>query len=91
MKLSEGDAMLKDANFVRAKAVYKRLGISRSGFYAMVKAKELPKPILLSERVAVWLTHEIDQIIMLIMSGANKDGLRTLAAQIETSRKIAWS
>ncbi len=82
-------ATTQNLQLLRARQVYLRLAISRSSFYAMVKEGLLPCSIAISERSMVWALHEIDAVIAAIISGANKENLRKLSAQIEENRKIS--
>jgi predicted DNA-binding transcriptional regulator AlpA len=52
--------------FVRVKQILAPLGplpISRSGFWAGVKAGRYPKPRKLSARVTVWLAEDIHALV----------------------------
>lgn len=53
-------ASLQNANAIlRRKQVQARVGISRSGIYAMMKSGLFPQSIKISARSVGWLEHEI--------------------------------
>lgn len=48
---------------LRAPAITERLGVSRSYWWAGVKAGKFPQGIKLSSRVTVWKRSDIDSLI----------------------------
>jgi prophage regulatory protein len=50
-------------SLIRVPAITERLGISRSYWWAAVKAGKAPAGIKLSSRVTVWRKSEIDSFI----------------------------
>ena len=56
-------APLPDEGFVRLPSVLSVLGISKTSFYAGIKAGKFPKGKLLSERCRVWSSQEIRNLL----------------------------
>lgn len=53
----------KKENLLRVPSITARLGVSRSYWWAGVKAGRFPKGIKLSARTTVWRQSEIDALI----------------------------
>ncbi|MGO4685798.1 helix-turn-helix transcriptional regulator [Hyphomicrobium sp. 2TAF46] len=45
---------------LRARAVYERLGVGRSTFYALVRSGEFPAPVRISEQAVGWLESNVN-------------------------------
>jgi predicted DNA-binding transcriptional regulator AlpA len=69
MEHSQRPALPVGDRFVRASEFYKRLGVSKSKFYASVKAGKLPQPIKLSVRGSAWPQSEVEKVIQAIAAG----------------------
>lgn len=54
---------LPEGGLVRIKQVLKFVPVSRSHWWAGVKAGKYPKPIKLSERVTVWRVADIKDLV----------------------------
>ncbi len=52
------------ARLLRAREVYlDRLHVSRSTFYAMVRAGEFPRPVRITEQCVGWIESAVDEWI----------------------------
>jgi prophage regulatory protein len=51
------------SNFIRLKNVRSMTGLSRSSIYAMMKAGEFPKNVLLGARAVGWIDSEVNDWI----------------------------
>ena len=49
----------RSMNLIRINQVLQIVGVSRSHWYALIKNGQAPKPVKLSERVAVWVREEV--------------------------------
>jgi prophage regulatory protein len=61
---------LPDAGLLRIKQLLRFVPVSRSSWWAGVKAGRYPQPLKLSERVTVWRISDIRALI----EGGNHDG-----------------
>lgn len=46
-------------NFLRKPALLKKLGISSSTLYRLIKSGGFPAPVKLSERISIWRLDEV--------------------------------
>lgn len=72
---------------LRLPQVLERRARTRSAHYNDITNRIFPPPIHLGERCSAWPEHEVDAVIRAQISGATRDELRTLVAQLVADRK----
>ena len=73
--------------FLRRPVVEHETKHTKSDLYRLISNGVVPRPVKLSKRHAVWLNHEIQAWKAAVASGASKQELRTLVAELEKTRK----
>ncbi len=63
-----------------------RLGISRSMFYLWMNEGLLPKSIMISDRLRVWASYEVDAVINAYIKAIPNDEKIMISKQIEQNR-----
>jgi prophage regulatory protein len=64
-----------------------RAGVSRSPFYAKVRAGLWTKPVLIGKRATGWPAHECDALLAAQIRGATDAEIRALVAQLHAARQ----
>jgi prophage regulatory protein len=77
------------ARILRLPAVIDRTGNSRSPIYADIQLGLFPRPIKIGARAAGWPEHEIEQIIVARIGGADNSTIRNLVARLHEARTAA--
>lgn len=73
--------------FLRSKDVTAKMKISRTTLYHLIQKGIIPKPIQLSNRMSIWMCNEIESIMKAMVSGTNEETLRSIASELERTRK----
>ena len=74
---------------IRPIPAFARLGLKKSAGYKRVTEGLLPPPIKIGKRAAGWPKHEIDAIVMLMVSGASEQEVRACVTKMVALRKAA--
>jgi prophage regulatory protein len=72
---------------IRAKDVYRQIGISRSAFYKKIQSGDLPTGISLGDRSVGWVEDEIETVLMAMISGKTEKEIKVLVIQIIKNRQ----
>lgn len=64
-----------------------RAGVSRSPFFARVRAGLWTKPVLIGKRASGWPSHEIDALLAAQIAGKSDDEIRELVKQLHAARQ----
>lgn len=73
----------------RVRTVVQYQGRSRAAIYRDIKDGIFPKPVKISERVAVWPRHEHQAIAAARLAGKSDDEVRQLVANLVEQRGAA--
>lgn len=74
-------------NLIDLKEMLKKLNISRSSMYKKIDMGLWPKPIKIAPRTNRWMSQEIDQMILILASGASQEQIKMKVESIHTSRQ----
>lgn len=70
----QNNSTLPDTGFVRIKDVLRAFPVSRSGFWAGIRAGKYPKPVKLGIRCSAWRVEDIKKLIEQTASDTKKVG-----------------
>jgi prophage regulatory protein len=74
-------------NFLRIPVTLKRIGRSRSGLYADIKAELFPAPVHIGLRTVAYPDYEIDLMNAATVAGKSPEEIRELVAALMAARK----
>lgn len=69
-------AVLPETGFVRLPQILSVFPVSRSAFWAGIKAGKYPKPVKLSERTTAWRVEDIRELIASYDKHANGEAAK---------------
>ncbi|MFN0317198.1 MAG: helix-turn-helix transcriptional regulator [Burkholderiales bacterium] len=76
-------------NLLRLPKTLEVAGVSRSAWYALIRAGLAPPPVALGIRTAAWPDSEIDALNRARMAGLTNAELRELVKVLVEKRKVA--
>lgn len=86
MDQSQGSEMKKFPKIIRKASIQERLPVSTTTIYEWMKLGTFPPNINLGNRAVGWIESEVEAVVNAMISGADRDSLEQLVADLVANR-----